>query len=190
MTGFPGPRGGSSLPRLLRGLRPTLRIIGRQRTYPDPSGWLPDPVGNPQVVPTFTMRSIDQLRAWLYPGSFATATPQTFTMASPPTELNGFGVQTPSRSTLGQRLVHCTPAHIRQVGARLRNYGASNTSSLTLHLLISLDRPALSGSASTSRPCQGRLPPSPALPGSGCPQLHQAAATTQRGWSLTTPRHT
>jgi len=112
------------------------------------------------------------------------------TRRSPPTELNSFGVQTPSRSTLGQRLVHCTPAHIRQVGARLRNYGASNTSSLTLHLLISLDRPALSGSASTSRLRQGRLPPSPALPGSGCPQLHQAAATTQRGWSLTTPRHT
>jgi len=130
------------------------------------------------------------VRRLALPRNIATATPQTFTMASPPTELNGFGVQTPSRSTLGQRLVHCAPAHIRQVGARLRNYRASNTSSLTLHLLISLDRPALSGSASTSRLCQGRLPPSPALPGSGCPQLHQAAATTQRGWSLTTPRHT
>jgi hypothetical protein len=49
--------------------------------------------GNPQVVPTFTMRSIDQLGARLYPGSIVMATPQAFTMTSPPTELNGFGVQ-------------------------------------------------------------------------------------------------
>lgn len=86
--------------------------------------------------------------------------------------------------------MHCTPARIRQVGARLRDYGASNTGSLTLHLLILLDGPALSGSTSTSRLCRGRLPPSPTFPGSGCPQLHQATATTQQRWSLTTPRHT
>jgi hypothetical protein len=34
------------------------------------------------MVPTFTMRSIGQLGARLYPGSIATATPQTFN--SPP----------------------------------------------------------------------------------------------------------
>jgi len=36
----------------------------------------------------------------------------------------------------------------------------------------------LSGSAGpASRLCKGRLPPSPAPPGSGCPQLHRPAAT-------------
>ncbi len=37
-------------------------------------------------------------------------------------------------------------------------------------LSISLARPASSGSTDTSRLCQGRLPPSPAPPRSGCPQ--------------------
>jgi hypothetical protein len=42
----------------------------------------------------------------------------------------------------------------------------------------------------TSRLCQGRLPPSPAPPGSGCPQLRQAAATTRRKRSFTPSRST
>lgn len=49
-------------------------------------------------VPTFTLGSIGQLGARLYPGSIAMTTPQTFTMASPPTELDGFGVEDHHRS--------------------------------------------------------------------------------------------
>jgi hypothetical protein len=45
------------------------------------------------VVPTFTKQSIGQLGARLYPDSIATTTPQAFAMASPPLELDGFGVQ-------------------------------------------------------------------------------------------------
>jgi hypothetical protein len=71
------------------------------------------PGGNPRVVPTFTMQSIGQGGARLYPGSIATATPQTFTMASPPTELNGFGVEDPRLTAVV--LVRCAPAHIHQV---------------------------------------------------------------------------
>jgi hypothetical protein len=56
-------------------------------------------------------------------------------------------------------------------------YGTSTTGSLALRLLNSLDGPASSGRADTSRRCQGCFPPSPTFPGSGCPQLHQAAAT-------------
>jgi len=37
----------------------------------------------------------------------------------------------------------------------------------------------------SSRRCQGCLPPSPAPPGSGCPQPHRAAATARGGGSLT-----
>ena len=46
-----------------------------------------------------------------------------------------------------------------------------------------LAAPARSDSPRASRRCQGCLPPFPAAPGSGCPQLHRAAATTQR-WGL------
>lgn len=67
------------------------------------------------MVPTFTVRSIGQGGAQLYPGSIATITPQTFIVASPPPELDGFGVQAPT--TAVGNLVHCRPAHIRQVGA-------------------------------------------------------------------------
>ncbi len=54
--------------------------------------------------------------------------------------------------------------------SRLRCYGASSTGSLALHLLTSPHGPVPSGSPGTSRPCRGRLPPSPALLRSGCPQ--------------------
>ena len=67
------------------------------------------------MVPTFTMRSISQGGAQLYPGSIATTTPQTFTVASPPSELNGFGVQVPGLTA--EDLVRCRPAQIHQVGA-------------------------------------------------------------------------
>src|SRR3954465_9589951 len=54
-----------------------------------------------------------------------------------------------------------------------------------LLLSVLLAGPAPSGSADTSRRCQGRLPPSPAPPGSGCPQLHRSAATERRRRALT-----
>lgn len=66
-----------------------------------------------RVVPTFTRSSIGQGGAQLYSGSIATTTPQIFTVASPPLELNGFGVDT--QPTKGA--VRCKPAHIRQIGA-------------------------------------------------------------------------
>jgi site-specific DNA recombinase len=46
-------------------------------------------------------------------------------------------------------------------------------------LSVPLARPAPSGSAGTSQLCRGRLPPSPAPPRSGCPQLRLPAATGQ-----------
>ena len=49
-----------------------------------------------------------------------------------------------------------------------------------VHLLLLLAGPRPSGSAGPSRRCRGCLPPSPASPGSGCPQLRYAAATAQR----------
>lgn len=72
-------------------------------------------VGRPRAVPTFTMRSIGQGGTQLYSGSIATTTPQAFIVASPPTELDGFGVK--ALDLTAEDPVHCRPAHIRQVGA-------------------------------------------------------------------------
>ena len=82
---LPDSSGGSSRPRLLRGLRPIPGIrsatnlpcrlpAGRQTRWP-------------RMVPTFTQQSIGQGGAQLYSGSIATPTPQTFGVASPPLEL-------------------------------------------------------------------------------------------------------
>jgi hypothetical protein len=57
-----------------------------------------------------------------------------------------------------------------------------------VHLPVLLAGPVPSGGTSTSRRCQGCLPPSPAFPGSGCPQLHYAAATAQRRSPSTSAR--
>ncbi len=57
-----------------------------------------------------------------------------------------------------------------------------------VHLLLMLAGPRPSGSAGLSRRCRGCLPPSPASPGPGCPQLRYAAATAQRRRSLTSAR--
>jgi hypothetical protein len=54
--------------------------------------------------------SIDQSGTQLCPGSIATATPQTFTVASPPTRQAGFGVDPPNR-----QIVRYTPAPIHQI---------------------------------------------------------------------------
>ncbi len=61
------------------------------------------------------MRSIGQGGTQLYSGSIATTTPQAFIVASPPTELDGFGVK--AYDLTADDLAHCRPAHIRQVGA-------------------------------------------------------------------------
>jgi hypothetical protein len=81
---------------------------------PGPLDWLPSDADDHETVPTFTMRSIDQGGAQLYPGSIATATPQTFTMASPPEELTGFGVDDVHHACV---VVRCRPAQIRQIPA-------------------------------------------------------------------------
>jgi hypothetical protein len=63
------------------------------------------------MVPTFTTHSIGQLGAQLYSDSIATATPQAFTVASPPEHRPGFGVD----RRLAATVTHCTPAHIHQI---------------------------------------------------------------------------
>lgn len=116
------------------------------------------------MVPTFTRSSIGQGGAQLYSGSIATATPQAFTMASPPLELNGFGVDTPP----GCRALQTGP--YPPGWSRLRGYGASTTGSLALHLLTSLDEPAPSGSTDTARLLGAACHRSPSFTGDRLPR--------------------
>ena len=81
------------------------------------------------------------------------------------------------------------PAQIRQVRAGV-NVKDVTTPVPRVLLSATLAGPAPSGSTGTSRLCQGCFPPSPAPPGSGCPQLHRPAATGRRRRSLTSTRTT
>lgn len=69
-------------------------------------------LGRPRAVPTFTTESIKEGGVHLYPDSIATATPQAFTVTSPPDTLTGFGVEI-ARSAVD--LTRCAPARIRQI---------------------------------------------------------------------------
>jgi hypothetical protein len=86
-----------------------------------------------------------------------------------PTAKDTTASETVPAKTHGNRALHSGPYPPDL--SRHNPYGASTTGSLSLHLLTSLAGPERSGSARPSRRCQGRLPPSPAFPGSGCPQL-------------------
>jgi len=69
--------------------------------------------GQPRVGSHVPHAPVDGGGAQLSPGSLATPTPQTFSVASQPAQLAGLGVALPS----AQACVHCWPAHIHQVGA-------------------------------------------------------------------------
>jgi hypothetical protein len=89
------------------------------------------------MVPTFTTESIDEGGAHLDPDSIATATPRTFTVASPPDHLAGFGVD-PHR-TRRRKVTHCTPTPICQVRVGIGLTGLQ-TVVPRVHLLVSACR--------------------------------------------------
>ena len=135
------------------------------------------------MVPTFTAHRSTREAPTCYPGSIATTTPQTFTVASGPDAI----CRARSRPSTNATVVHCMPAHdppgsepvhrLRDVfdgSFRTPSRLASRTRTIWQYWHV----PSLSG----------LLPPSPASPGSGCPQLHPAAATARRCRSLTSTR--
>src|SRR5918994_5791592 len=143
---------------------PHSTVIGRLRACPSASrperregdrGWFPR-----------SPEPIDEGGVQLNPGSLATSTPQTFLVASSPAY--PFRLQShPSQPRDGCALqTDPDPPG----SSRLDAYGASRTgSSRTPSRLARRTRPVWQ--------CQrvpalsGPLPPSPAFPGSGCPQL-------------------
>src|SRR6266545_3732650 len=62
--------------------------MGWQRACPS-TGPAARRCGRPRVVPTFVTKPLVQVGGQLYPGSFATPTPQTFSVASPPANTSG-----------------------------------------------------------------------------------------------------
>jgi hypothetical protein len=118
------------------------------------------------VVPTFTTnRSTREM-----PSYIPAASPRVRRSLSswPPrrSEHPGCGVARPVL-TAG---AHDTPTQIHQVRVGSTLTGLHALVPL-VHLLVSLAGPAPSGSADAPRRCQDCSPPSPASPGSGCPQL-------------------
>jgi hypothetical protein len=97
----------SRVPGLLRSLRP-IPCLRPATCLSQPPGWLQGSGTDAGRFPC-SLR-IDQLGIQLCPGSIATATPQAFTVASPPTRQVGFGV-----GHLHQIAVHCNPAPIHQI---------------------------------------------------------------------------
>jgi hypothetical protein len=67
--------------------------------------------------------------------------------------------------------VRCAPAHIHQVGAGVTLEGVQPLVHCPLHLSVSLSERWAIWWYRPASPLSGPLPPSPALPGSGCPQL-------------------
>ena len=119
---------------------------------------------------------INGIGAQLFPCNLATSTPQAFLVASPPAHETGFGVA--ARRNLHPACVAARPTSTRlEPVASLRGFNHWFT---CVTPSVSLAGPEPSGSTDPSRRCQGCFPPSPALPGSGCPQLHRPAATERR----------
>jgi hypothetical protein len=123
-------------------------------------------VGRPRVVPTFTTdRSTREM-----PSYTPTASPQVRRSLSswPPHRFvhPGSGVA----RHLHTADAHGTPTQIHQVRVGSTLTGLHALVPL-VHLLVLLAGPAPSGSADAPRRCQDCFPPSPASPGSGCPQL-------------------
>jgi len=119
--------------------------------------------------------SLDEGGVQLCPCGIAMANPQHFTMASRQTSTR------PPRSYPHQpkhNRQDCAPhpAHIRQIWGR-QAFKGRRSWFLSVLLSVTLAGPAPSGSADTSRLCQGCSHPYPASPGTGCPQLHRPAAT-------------
>ena len=171
----PSPCAELSSARTTTGPPPYPSALGRQRTCPPP-GWRPGGRATGGWFP----RSPRDHSFREAPSYIPVASPRLRRRPSPwpPARPLQPGPElTTHHHEAGGWLFARDPAPYPPGLSRHVAYGTSTTGSLALRLLNSLDGPASSGRADTSRRCRGCFPPSPAFPGSGCPQLHQAAAT-------------
>ena len=112
------------------------------------------------------------------PAAIVTATPRAFTVTSRPRPGPGPGVPRTATTRCNGPGAHRTPAHIHRIGAgrlkRRNNTGSSRIPPRLAHRTRPIRQ-------CWTVPTSSRLlPPSPAIPGSGCRQLHPTAATAGR----------
>jgi hypothetical protein len=175
----------SRAPGLLRGLRPTRGHQPATGLAPAP-GWTPGRQADAGGSHVHEL-SISQVGAQLYPGSIAMPTPQSFSMASPPSLAHGFGVD-PEQHTARDHALLTGPDP--PDSSRHFDYGASATDSLSLRPLALLAGPGPSGSTGPPRHCRGCSRPPRRSPAQAAPSFDQAAATTRRWRSFTSTRTT
>src|SRR6266498_5431344 len=163
-------------PATTTGPPPRPDAIGRRRSYPDTPTRIAGAPEQPGTVPAFTRNRSISLVSSSTPAALPTATPQTFTVASPPTSQPGFGVD--PRHPAG--VTRCIPAHIHQVGAgdtltELQTLMSSRTPSDPRqpdpNRLAVPARPGIVGAA-----CH----PPQRLLGRAAPSFYPVAATTRR----------
>jgi hypothetical protein len=175
-TAFPPPDyyGSSAPPQALSGRRAFPPAPPGRRRGPGASGWFPRSPQNRSTgeVPSSAPATSPRLRRRLSPW--------------PPgrRRITGLGVPRPR---CGRVRAAIQPL---STGFELADYRLRGVMPLVprVHLPVLLAGPAPSGRPGASRRCRGCLPPSPASPGSGCPQLPHAAATTSGRRSLTSTR--
>jgi hypothetical protein len=175
----------AGFPRLgvLRRLRPARPVQRSARLSPasEPAARRRDPrPGGSRVH----CHSLGGGGARLCPGGLATSTPQAFPVASRDRRYISPG------SSRRKLTAGCAAPGPHPPGSS--RYGGQGLKAPIPHVLLSatLAGPAPSGSTGHVPALSGLLPPSPAPPGSGCPQLHRPAATRQRRRSLTSTRTT
>ena len=179
----PSPCGRLSRPRTTTEAPPHPEAISRRWACPPPAR-LAERREASGMVPTFTThRSTGSV-----PSSSPAASPRlrrstsSWPPARPTLDLTGVRRRPNRRVCTADR-----PRSTRfEPAVHLRGFHHWFTA--FVHLSVSLAGPGPSGSADPSRRCQGCFPPSPAPPGSGCPQLQRAAATARRGSPFTSPR--
>jgi hypothetical protein len=111
--------------------------------------------------------SIDGIGAQLFPCSIATSTPQTFLAASPPTALRR--LRSPRRQPSPTACAALRPTSTRfEPASLLRGFNHWFT---RVTPSVSLSERWTVWRSRSASPSSGLLPPSPALPRSGCPQL-------------------
>ncbi len=179
----PSPCGRLSRPRTTTRAPPHPGLISRRRTCPPPP-WLGGGEGDPEMVPTFTMhRSTGEVP------SFAPA-------ASPhlrrrPSVWPPHRHSEPASESTTHRWWSCTAD--RPTSTRLEPACAITELYPLVQTAFTPSRHACrTRTVWRCRPVpalSGLLPPSPASPGSGCPQLQRPAATGQRWSPFTSTRY-
>ena len=141
----PSPCGRLSRPRTTTRTPPRPAPIGRHRALP---GCHQQP-GARGALPTFTMIRLTGSAA----GCTPTAHP-TGTRSIPSATTPGQNRRARSEPPLNRAASLLSTTHVHQVSGRLRNRGASTTTSLSLYLSVSLARTRASGSAARPSHCR------------------------------------